>query len=68
MIYGHPPLNVFNFGYVAGQGYSGETKQSYIRLCRVAYVFGIFMRDNAHSAPRNLLKEFVEIEDIEKIP
>ncbi|GFU79519.1 transposable element Tcb2 transposase [Trichonephila clavipes] len=69
MIDGRTPLHVFRSGSVTGQIYRDEVLDPYVRLFRGAYGRDfLFMHDNARPHRANLVDEFLESEDIKRIP
>ncbi|KFM66421.1 Transposable element Tc1 transposase, partial [Stegodyphus mimosarum] len=69
MIDGRTPLHVFSSGSVTGQIYRDEVLDPYVRLFRGAYGPDfLFMDDNARPHRANLVDEFLESEDIKRIP
>ncbi|GFW15240.1 transposable element Tcb2 transposase [Trichonephila clavipes] len=69
MIDGRTPLHVFRSGSVTGQIYRDEVLDPYVRLFRGAYGRDfLFMDDNARPHRANLVDEFLESEDIKRIP
>ncbi|GFS94163.1 transposable element Tcb2 transposase [Trichonephila clavipes] len=67
MIDGRTPLHVFRS--VTGQIYRDEVLDPYVRLFRGAYGRDfLFMDDNARPHRANLVDEFLESEDIKRIP
>ncbi|KFM60109.1 Transposable element Tc1 transposase, partial [Stegodyphus mimosarum] len=69
MIDGRTPLHVFSSGSVTGQIYRDEVLDAYVRLFRGAYGPDfLFMDDNARPHRANLVDEFLESEDIKRIP
>ncbi|KFM73878.1 Retrovirus-related Pol polyprotein from transposon 297, partial [Stegodyphus mimosarum] len=66
---GRTPLHVFSSGSVTGQIYRDEVLDPYARLFRGAYGPDLlFMGDNARPHRANLVDEFLESEDIKRIP
>ncbi|GFW90312.1 transposable element Tcb2 transposase [Trichonephila clavipes] len=66
---GRTPLHVFRSGSVTGQIYRDEVLDPYVRLFRGAYGRDfLFMDDNARPHRANLVDEFLESEDIKRIP
>ncbi|GFX14127.1 transposable element Tcb2 transposase [Trichonephila clavipes] len=69
MIDGRTPLHVFRSGSVTGQIYRDEVLDPYVRLFRGAYGRDfLFKDDNARPHRANLVDEFLESEDIKRIP
>ncbi|GFV36285.1 transposable element Tcb2 transposase [Trichonephila clavipes] len=69
MIDGRTPLHVFRSGSVTGQIYRDEVLDPYVRLFRGAHGRDfLFMDDNARPHRANLVDEFLESEDIKRIP
>ncbi|GFW55417.1 transposable element Tcb2 transposase [Trichonephila clavipes] len=69
MIDGRTPLHVFRSGSVTGQIYRDEVLDPYVRLFRGAYGRDfLFMDDNARPHRAHFVDEFLESEDIKRIP
>lgn len=68
MIDGRTPLHVFDSGSVTGERYREEILEPYVRLFRGAYGSDfLFMDDNARPHRANLVDEFLESEDIQRM-
>jgi len=62
------PLHVFTGGTLTGERYRDEILEPYVRLFRGAYgPQFIFMDDNAPSHRANLVSEYLESEDIQRM-